>query len=535
MDRVLNSEIDQLYLDVQEYQSVLKRLNSTNSVKQLAEIFGMILLENFNFSGITIFFKAKDTIWEKFFTTNDSNGDLKIFLNQECSFNIKSIGYSSGAKCIHLPMIDQSQFGLFIESSHSQILNHPNLKMHLYYLESAYQLLSLRIKERELNFSQNHRIVQLTGLLDTSLEIARLKESNDVLQKALQKIVALTNAARGVLIIKEENEMSETYYYPVQFSYESAIDENSSISEKFDFNGKEYRFLLIEKESREGIIEFDATDLLLLQAFCRQVQVSLENQFFYQQSMEKERLDHEILLAGEIQQQIIPDVLPQIPGFSIEAEYIPAKMVGGDFYDCIALQDGRFFFVIADVAGKGVAASLLVNTLHAALHAHLERFVDLVTIVRQLNRIIFDCATTEKYLTAFFALLDPQKKTLTWVNAGHNPAYFVTQNGTIEELQANSIPLGFLPVLPECCQTENYFKPGESVLMYTDGVTEAMNLDEQVFDEILSLKKVLSQNRHLNADQFTTFLLKEIQAFAVGVSQSDDITALYLKADDVSS
>ncbi|MHB2153010.1 PP2C family protein-serine/threonine phosphatase [Calditrichota bacterium GD2] len=517
------------------YQHSFKRLSNTTDVRHLSEIFGMILLENFDFSHIAISFKSDDeSTWELLFTTDESLEDFCQFCAGTNRFCMQLIEHPRLLGCINLPLIDHSRFGIVLgalKNSQKFAAQHEaTLHIFLQQLDSAYQVLLFKHKERDFMFSQNHRIVQLTGLFDSSVEISRLKESSDILQTALQKVLALTNASKGALTIQKDDNPPERYFYPQAFEADAMQNDGYVISANFVLNKDEYDFFLYQKESRAGVVPFDATDRLLLQAFCRQVQVSLENQFFYEQSLEKERLDHEIYLAGEIQKRIIPETLPIINGFDLHAVNVPAKFIGGDFYDCIPLKDGRFFFVIADVAGKGVAAALLVNTLHAALHAHLESFKNLTAIVRQLNRIIFESATTEKYLTAVFACLDVSTKTLSWVNAGHNPPYIQNANGTILELNASCLPLGFLPELPECLQLHTTLQVGDGLLFYTDGISEAMNKKGEEYEARHPLKAFMKQRKNLPAEVFLSSLLEEIKDFTDGAQQSDDITALYLKA-----
>ena len=149
--------------------------------------------------------------------------------------------------------------------------------------------------------------------------------------------------------------------------------------------GLNYKFYLFEKESREGIINFDSTDQLLLEAFARQVHVSLENQYLHKESLEKERIENEISLAGSIQKNLIPKELPKIEGYDQFGVNIPTKFIGGDYYDCIPLKDGRYVFIMADVSGKGVSAGLLVSTLHASAHAYLDGTFELESLVQKLK------------------------------------------------------------------------------------------------------------------------------------------------------
>jgi len=345
-------------------------------------------------------------------------------------------------------------------------------------------------------------------------------------------VSALTNASKGMLRIKEGSRVLEKMYFPFPFKSKKLEQGKSRISASFRFSGKIYQFYLFEKESREGLVNFDGTDQLLLDAFTRQVHVSLENNYLYEQSLEKERIDHEISIAGTIQEKLIPKELPKIDGYDQYGINIPTKFIGGDLYDCIPLKDGRFVFIMADVSGKGIAASLLVSTLHASAHAYLNGPFELESLVNKLNEVIYDAATIDKYITAVFAVLDPQKNELLMVNAGHNPTYIVRNNKSLESMDTGGIPLGMIRVPPPYGSIKWTLKPGDSVFFYTDGVTEAMNEKEEQYDDIRPITKFLAKNQVKTAQDFIEALISDLNDFTSSTPQSDDITALYLMKTD---
>jgi sigma-B regulation protein RsbU (phosphoserine phosphatase) len=402
------------------------------------------------------------------------------------------------------------------------------LQFFLQLLDSAYQFYVARQKEKQLVFALNHRVLQLNSLIDTSIEISRLQESRQLLHLALERVIALTNASKGILRIKSGNRLLEKYYFPFPFKTKKLEQGQSKITASFRFLNNIYRFSLFEKESREGLVDFDDTDQLLLDAFTRQVHVSLENNYLYQQSLEKERIDNEISIAGSIQKKLIPSELPKIAGYDQYGINIPTKFIGGDYYDCIPLDDGRYVFIMADVSGKGIAASLLVSTLHASAHAYFNGPFELESIVKKLNEIIYDAATIDKYITAVFSVLDPEKNELVTVNAGHNPTYLRHRDNTLEDLTIGGIPLGMMREAPPYQSTKFILKPGDSVLYYTDGVTEAMNEKEEQYDDLRPLKNFLSSNKTHTARDFIDELIADVNDFTGSTPQSDDITALYL-------
>ncbi len=160
----------------------------------------------------------------------------------------------------------------------------------------------------------------------------------------------------------------------------------------------------------------------------RQVSASIENEFLHQQALDKERIEQELNVAASIQQRIIPKELSKIEGYDIAGINIPSKEVGGDYYDCISLNNGKLALVIADVAGKGISAALLVNTLHAALYSYLDFNIPLVEIFDKLNKLIYKSSPSDKFITCFTAILDPETGALDAVNAGHNPIFLLRKN-----------------------------------------------------------------------------------------------------------
>ena len=358
--------------------------------------------------------------------------------------------------------------------------------------------------------------------------MARLQEGSQLLHLSLERVLALTNASKGMLLVKQGRKIVDRIFFPFSFKSNEITNSMHTISTEFSFSDKKYVFYLLEKESREGLISFDATDQLLLDAFARQVYVSLENHYLYEQSLEKERIDKEISLAGDIQKKLIPEELPKIEGYDQCGINIPTKFIGGDFYDCIPLKDGRFMLIMADVSGKGVAAGLLVSTLHASVHAYVDGSFELPGLVQKLNAIIWDSSTLDKYITAFFAVLDPASGELESVNAGHNPIYVLRSDKKLEELKTGGIPLGMMNMPFPYQSIKTTLNPGDHMLLYTDGVTEAMNFKEEEYDDICSLKNFLKLQNSSTAKDFIRNLIVDLNKFTGDTPQSDDITALYL-------
>jgi len=379
-----------------------------------------------------------------------------------------------------------------------------------------------------LIFSLNQRVLQLTSLIDTGIEMSRLDADGSPHLLALERAASLTNAARGLLTIDSPEGRREQFWFPSTPESAHGAQSDVRIGSLFTFHGQTFTFQLFEKESRGGVHPFDDTDQMLLDALVRQLHASLENRFLLAQSLEKQKIEQDIAVAASIQQRILPTTLPTIAGYELAGINIPSKSVGGDYYDCIPLGDGRYALVIADVSGKGVPAALLVSSLHAYLSAYLESPISLVDLSRRLNKVIWGAATEDKFITAFLAILTPESGELTFVNAGHTPVYLLRQDGSVQELTTGGIPFGMLEIELPYTQEGVLVRPGDRLLLYTDGIPEAMNAVGDLYDSVKPFKDFFLGHVTPTAAQFIQEMVGEMKAFIGSAPQSDDITALYM-------
>ncbi|HEX9652924.1 MAG TPA: SpoIIE family protein phosphatase [bacterium] len=255
--------------------------------------------------------------------------------------------------------------------------------------------------------------------------------------------------------------------------------------------------------------------------------ISIENARLFEETLEKQRMEEELLIARDIQRRLLPDSCPKIAGFDVAAVNIPSRQVGGDYYDCIRLNDGHYAFGIADVSGKGVPASLLMSNLQASLHALLNTGLNIDEVTHRINNIIYRNTSIDKFITFFLAVLDPIERTLRSVNAGHNPPYLFHQDGSFQTLSDGGLLLGMMPNMPYAVQTVNLL-PGDCLVMFTDGVSEAVDASDEEFEE-KRIEACVLENQKLPAEQVLQRLIKAVKDFAEGQPQADDITALVIK------
>jgi sigma-B regulation protein RsbU (phosphoserine phosphatase) len=240
----------------------------------------------------------------------------------------------------------------------------------------------------------------------------------------------------------------------------------------------------------------------------------------------------ELIVAADIQKSFLPGKIPSLKGFDIAATSIPAKEVGGDFYD-FTIKDDNLQLVIADVSGKGVPAALfmalsriIVRACSAPLRGGFER-------LRCANQMIVEesgSATSGMFVTLFLARLNLLDRSLSYANAGHNPPLlFRADSKSIERMDVTGVALGMMTDM-EYEQRQVVLKPGDVLLLYTDGIVEAMNGKEEFFGES-RLRSSLAAAAGLSAQEILASVLRDLKVFTGGVEQSDDITALVIKVE----
>jgi serine phosphatase RsbU (regulator of sigma subunit)/anti-sigma regulatory factor (Ser/Thr protein kinase) len=239
---------------------------------------------------------------------------------------------------------------------------------------------------------------------------------------------------------------------------------------------------------------------------------------------QRERIEQELRVAQLIQQQFLPQELPDLPGWQVGAYYGPAREVGGDFYDFIKLPDGLIGIVVGDVTDKGVPAALVMATTHSILRAEAPRLVAPSEVLTRANELLVDEMPAHMFVTCLYAVLDPGTGVLRYANAGHNVPYVRTDGG-VTELRATGMPLGLLPGMAYE-EKEATLAPGDTVLLHSDGLAEAHNSDREMFGfpRVAALTGEASDGEVL-IDR----LLKELQEFTgPGLDQEDDITLVTL-------
>ena len=270
---------------------------------------------------------------------------------------------------------------------------------------------------------------------------------------------------------------------------------------------------------------FSKLDRQILDALAGDAASILDNARLVERERERQRLEQEIGIARDIQQALLPKNFRDYPHLSVSGINFPCLAVGGDYFDVFSLGDNRTAFLLADVSGKGLGAALCTNLLQGALSG-MTLGTDPARVFNHVNRFLCDHAEIGRYATMFFGILDEQGH-LEYINAGH-PSPFLIRNGVAEDVfTEGSYPVGLVPeaeYTTVCLKLE----PGDTLVLFSDGVTEAMDPAEQLFG-VPRLKEVLMGQMQTPLDELQRLVLEAVENFAHGASQADDLTLLLVR------
>ena len=298
---------------------------------------------------------------------------------------------------------------------------------------------------------------------------------------------------------------------PLWYTATSGSDEDSVIG-----------LVYLDTLAREN---FSEEDLRILTAIANVAAAKIENVRLIEHSMEMRRLEQDIQVAAEIQRGFLPSSAPNVPGYGLVGSNMPCHTVGGDYYDFM-LDKGELFFALGDVSGKGTGAALLMTVLRAAVRGHWIETLPAEAIVK-INRTICQNVPSNKYVTFFMGRLDVASGRLAYVNAGHNAPILARRDGALERLCDGGMVLGLFEGVPFCEGTLT-IEPGDTLVVFSDGVSETFAADGEEFGEDRLAQLVLAK-RTLAASRVETEILREIETFAKGAKATDDRTLIVLQ------
>lgn len=267
---------------------------------------------------------------------------------------------------------------------------------------------------------------------------------------------------------------------------------------------------------------FDAEALSLLTVFANIAAIRIEHARLVEVEHAERILTHDLEQAADIQRSLFPQAPPVLPGLQLAGRSLPCRSVGGDYFDYVPMSDGRIFVVVADVSGKGLAASLLMSSLQARVHALCELQTDVAKLVSRLNHSTKANTPDNKFITGFFAAIDPVTGEMEYANAGHNPPVIARQSGKVELLTAGGPVLGILPNITYV-GGRTKLDPGDLLVMYSDGVSEAPNSKDEEFSEE-AVAQIAASCLDRSADEVLMEIARQLRAFLGECSPTDDVT-----------
>ena len=366
--------------------------------------------------------------------------------------------------------------------------------------------------------SLEEQIARLQALLEASRQVHSTIAVDEVMLQTARVLVRELEMEGAGFVSAETGGVLASY---------GALPETLPEScHRFDLLAKDGAVLatLVVVNGREGcglsIYEQDFIEGLVLQAA-----VALENALFHERDVQWARMQQDLEAARGIQQSLLPRKMPLIPGVSVAAKTVACFEVGGDYLDVVQLTDGSHLFVVADVAGKGMASALLVTSFRAAFRALAAQPISLEEMVTRVGQHHWEDGqeSRRRYVTAIFARFDPGGGWLEIVNAGHNPGALVDPDGGIRMVEASGTPLGLLPGMTY--GTERFpFPPGARLLLYTDGLTEVFHGEEEFGPERLA--DAFRELHTRDAAESLEAIWARLREFSTGGPQTDDMTAL---------
>lgn len=343
----------------------------------------------------------------------------------------------------------------------------------------------------------------------------------DMVRERSQTIVGLLNSNDPEAWLLPELALTkEDSFYAMEMGEKLLIGFPLMIKTEF------FGVMVIEETSQARRFRQKRIDIII--GIAQQVAMSIQNEQLQLETVARERLEYEFHLARQIQQTFLPDQLPAFDDWDLAAYWHPARQVGGDFYDVFELPDGELGLIIADVSDKGIPAALFMAVTRTLLRAVILERSSPGWVLQRINELLIPENKQEMFVTIVYAVLCPEKGTLTYANAGHNPPYLVSMlDNEITELQRTGSALG---IVENAIINEHEIQINECdcVLFYTDGITEAVSQEQEFFGED-NLKLVLGKNFRNSAEEVVKNIEESVYSFMGTTVPNDDLTMLVLQ------
>lgn len=334
----------------------------------------------------------------------------------------------------------------------------------------------------------------------------------------------LQDALKNEDLLQIENSLSN---HEIEKKYNSLFKLGVEVIVPMQLQGNTKGLILLGKRiNNQGYSE---SDIEFIYSIGSLAIISLENRRLFKEALAKQRMEEELEIARGIQRNLLPAKIPVYDGYDLAVMNITSQQVGGDYYDIIELDKNTFCVAIADVSGKGVPAALLMANLQAFMKTTCSQGMQLEEATALINDLISENTSDGRFITFFWAILDNEKRTLNYVNAGHNHPLLI-RDGKIQKLDKGGIILGVMKTMLPYDSESIKLEKDDVVLLFTDGITEAKNkADEEYSDE--KLEALAVESAGCSSKEILEIIKKDVQAFAHGAAQSDDMTVVVIKVN----
>jgi serine phosphatase RsbU (regulator of sigma subunit) len=394
------------------------------------------------------------------------------------------------------------------------------------------------------------------ALLDAGLELSKNRPLEEMFPVILNLAIKAVNAQRGVVMVLEGDTLVPKAHKGDGFRISSAVREqvikdkasllvrDAQLDEALKMRmsiveQRVHTMMAVPLQSADRIIgliyvdspfvlrEFTKDDLDLLTVMANIAATRVEGVRLAEVEQAERVMKRDLSQAAEIQQRILPEKAPEVPGLDLAGFNQPCRTVGGDYYGFFTYPAGRVALCLGDVSGKGMAAALMVMAFEARLRVVAEDPTNAAALVVRLNKITCANCPSNRFITFFFGILDPASGELAFANAGHNPPIVVRAAGGSEMLEGGGPVLGVLSIAP---YSEEHARlgPGDLLVIYSDGVTEATNTSGEEYGEE-RLIEMLESRKGGSADEILRSVVESLNNFTSGAPQADDITLMVAK------
>ncbi|HEX4155170.1 MAG TPA: SpoIIE family protein phosphatase [Acidobacteriaceae bacterium] len=366
--------------------------------------------------------------------------------------------------------------------------------------------------------SLEEQVVRLQALLEASRQVHSILSVEDVLEQTAQVLVRELEIEGAVFLAPETGRVMASYGTP---DGSAAADGGT----RFPLLSRDGRTLaeLVVSAGGEGELSLYEQDFI--EGLALQAAVALENATYHERDLQWARVQQDLDAARNIQRSLLPKSMPAIEGFSIDGRSTTCYEVGGDYMDTLLLPDGSRLFIVADVAGKGLASAIMAMSFRSTFRSLATQPLALVDVVNRVGQQHWEEGTEarRRYVTAIFLRLRADGDEIEFVNAGHNPALLVMPDGTVKMVEASGTPLGMLPGMQYAAETVA-FPAGARVLLYTDGLTEVFRGEEEFGCERLA--ELFRDADPTHAGRILEMIWERLDSYSIHAPQTDDMTAI---------